>query len=457
MSVGTIETSILTDIANAIRYQAGVATTYKPREMAAAIAALDGSNAGGYQAQGYKQLEGGILSDSVFSDIADAIRAQNGLSTQYQPGDMAAAILALTWDTGLKIRAMLLTDGTLEFNYRNGRSSDLGTIAQCWEVDPAGYSSDSARPWHSVRASVTRVVFDSDFSDARMTNLAYWCCGMTRLVEVAGFEECSGCASVTQMFNGCASLETIWATSFDGSAITSYASVLYGCSRLVGQTGYVAASSAGKAALSFGATGVLTDPAQDQRTWVWAHLYDTGALEITGTATPDAGRTALATGRVCANAHYVAVGAMPWYASRASMTSCAVLPDISVSITSIDFWFYSNTALASVTGWDNVRGLSSLRQAFNGCTGLVTLSLAGLDPSSLADLFYTFSGCTNLVTVYADAGWALPASGVSGMATFYNCRSIVGGAGSTYSSSSYGYARMVIDTAQAPGYLTAAP
>ena len=37
---------------------------------------------------------------------------------------MAAAILALTWDTGLKIRAMPLSDGTLEVNYRNGRSSD---------------------------------------------------------------------------------------------------------------------------------------------------------------------------------------------------------------------------------------------------------------------------------------------------------------------------------------------
>lgn len=40
MAVGTIDTTILTDIANAIRFQAGVATLYKPREMAAAILAL---------------------------------------------------------------------------------------------------------------------------------------------------------------------------------------------------------------------------------------------------------------------------------------------------------------------------------------------------------------------------------------------------------------------------------
>ena len=74
MAVGTISTHILTDIANAIRYQAGVATLYKPGQMAAAVAALDGTDAGQYQAQPYMQLDSGILSESVFSDIADAIR-----------------------------------------------------------------------------------------------------------------------------------------------------------------------------------------------------------------------------------------------------------------------------------------------------------------------------------------------------------------------------------------------
>lgn len=37
----------------------------------------------------------GTVSTSILTDIASAIRGQNGLSTLYQPGDMAAAILAL--------------------------------------------------------------------------------------------------------------------------------------------------------------------------------------------------------------------------------------------------------------------------------------------------------------------------------------------------------------------------
>ena len=133
MAVGTIETSILTDIANAIRYQAGVATTYKPREMAAAVAALDGTQGSSYVPQPYMTLESGVLSESVFSDIAAAIRGQNGLTTLYQPGDMAQAILDLEWDVGYKVRALLLTDGTFEIN-----TDPNGT--QTFTVDATGFS-----------------------------------------------------------------------------------------------------------------------------------------------------------------------------------------------------------------------------------------------------------------------------------------------------------------------------
>ena len=74
MTMGRTSTQVLTDIANAIRYQAGVSTLFKPSDMPAAIAALDGTNAGRYEAQGYPQLESGVLSDAIYTDIANAIR-----------------------------------------------------------------------------------------------------------------------------------------------------------------------------------------------------------------------------------------------------------------------------------------------------------------------------------------------------------------------------------------------
>ena len=41
------------------------------------------------------------------------------------------------------------------------------------------------------------------------------------------------------------------------------------------------------------------------------------------------------------------------------------------------------------------------------------------------------------------------------MNTFYNCTKLVGGNGTAYSSSTTGYARMVIDRAGQAGYLEA--
>lgn len=70
--------------------------------------------------------------------------------------------------------------------------------------------------------------------------------------------------------------------------------------------------------------------------------------------------------------------------------------------------------------------------------------------SGLGDL----SGCSSLTTIYADSTWTLPSSGISGSQCFYNCRALVGGNGTTWSSSNVGYAYMRIDTASTPGYMT---
>ena len=90
MAVGTIQRSVLTDIANAIRAQNGGTGTYLPSEMATAVLALDGAKVGTpYQAVAATGT--GVISDSVFEDIADAIRAQNGLTETYTPAEMAPA------------------------------------------------------------------------------------------------------------------------------------------------------------------------------------------------------------------------------------------------------------------------------------------------------------------------------------------------------------------------------
>ncbi len=79
--LGLIGNSILTDIANAIRVQNGGTALYKHSKMAAAVLALDGNQEGGPLSKTAAD-GGGIVDDAYFSAIADAIRTQNGLDVK---------------------------------------------------------------------------------------------------------------------------------------------------------------------------------------------------------------------------------------------------------------------------------------------------------------------------------------------------------------------------------------
>lgn len=309
MAVGTVSTRTLTDIANAIRFQAGVATLFKPREMAAAVAALDGSYAGDYQAQPYMTLESGVLPESVFEDIADAIRGQNGSSDTYLPGEMATAILALSWDVGLKPRAVLTSLGTLEFNYVDGRHCYSGGVpVDAWEIDPAGYSSASARPYDEVKLQVRKVVVHSSWTQVGMVKADYLFNAFQNMTEVSGFEYMGGITSAAQMFTSCGKLETIYATSFSNSGLSG--SLMFnGCNRLVGGTdGFVPSTTSGASVCKLGAGGVLTDPNNDNRHWFYAYYYVDGEGVLTASSSPESGRELRASGRICAEAKYQGLG-----------------------------------------------------------------------------------------------------------------------------------------------------
>lgn len=171
--LGLIGNSVLTDIANAIRTQNGGTALYKHSEMAAAVLALDGTQEGDVLSKTASE-GGGIVDDAYFSAIADAIRAQNGLSVTYTPPEMAPAILALEWDVGYKPRAVLLADGTLEFNYlEKRRAVTAGKVVTAYEISTEGYASASARPWSEVKLTITKVVIDPSFTQAGCTNADY--------------------------------------------------------------------------------------------------------------------------------------------------------------------------------------------------------------------------------------------------------------------------------------------
>ena len=452
--LGTLDTATLTDIANAIRSQAGVSRLYLPGEMAAAVAALDGHDAGGYVPQGYKQLASGVISDSVLSDIADAIRAQNGLSVSYRPSEMAQAILDLTWGTPAH-RALLLADGTMEFCYRARATSALGTVAYDWEWDPAGYSAAADLPWLGRRQQVRRVVFSADLAGSGVTGAGYLCYGMDQCVEAFGIENLAGVGSVTRLFSDCRSLESIWAPAGTSLGGVSGSYPFYGCYALVGGDLATPGDNTAASALKLGAGGVLTDPAADRRVWAWGHLYADGQLAIGTGATPDPGRTASFSGRLCANAGYKTVSSIPWYGRRDAVTSAVFDPSLAaVRGLRLDWWLYWSRNLTCVSGWENLGAPVSLKRTLGSCSGLVELDLTGLDPSALESVDYFLYDCSSLVTIWGVAGFALP-SACSKSSTFYGDTRLVGGAGTAFAWSHDGGSYLRVDTASTPGYMTA--
>ena len=111
---------------------------------------------------------------------------------------------------------------------------------------------------------------------------------------------------------------------------------------------------------------------------------------------------------------------------------------------------------AAVSGLATRAGVRSMRYTFSSCA-FTTIDFRGFNPSTLTDLFYTFSGCNKLTRIYAGTTWALPSSWITGSQCFYSCStSLVGGNGTVWASSKTTYTYFRIDTASAPGYITAA-
>ncbi len=334
----------------------------------------------------------------------------------------------------------MLDDGTLEINYYERRMSVTGgCIVQAFEIDPAGYSSASARSYDSIKLLVKKVYIDSSIAGLGITNCNYWFNAFSNCTEVRSFENLSGITSANQMLTSCTSLETICATSFSNSELSG--SLMFNsCNRLVGGTdGFVPSTMNGASVCKLGAGGVLT-----------------------ASSTPDSTRELVTSNRICAIGKYVGLGFTPWDGvtgptHRQHLTSASFAADMATfSYLNLNYLFYSCTNLASVSGLGNLSDVRSRGYTFSSCA-FATIDFRGFDPSTLTDLFYTFSGCGRLTTILADASWTLPSSGITGSQCFYSCStSLVGGNGTAWTSNKTAYTYFRIDTASTPGYITVA-
>jgi hypothetical protein len=459
MTKGLVKASVLTDIANAIRAQNGSSATYTPAQMAAAVAALDGSATGVPLVADPPSTGKGYVDDSALKSVAEAIRAQNGATDAYEPGKMAAAILALEW--GSKLRCLVGEGGTvLEFTCLDNASSSLGSgVEAAYDVELEGYSSSSDIPWRGHASTVKRIVFDDSVASVKITSTKNWFLTFGRLEVVEGFGNIKGLTDSSSMFNGCWSLDTVYGAGFDGSGITTVTSMFYNCWRLVGgaasrASNYNSNSSSSAAKyLNTGDDGVLTDPANDNRTWFRYYVYEDGAVFTLGEADPS--RSLVCSGKLCASTSY---NGCFYYdgPNKVLFASAEFAEDLSgLPMMNLSHLFYGQSTLTQVKGLPNVPKCAYMNGTFQQCKALTKVDLRGFDPSALQKIDATFSTDDKLVTILVDSTFAKP-SACWGSSTFYGCYSLVGGNGTKFSGANTGGIYFRIDKDGEIGYLTAA-
>ena len=102
----------------------------------------------------------------------------------------------------------------------------------------------------------------------------------------------------------------------------------------------------------------------------------------------------------------------------------------------------------------NTANVTSMTGMFLLCDGLTSLDLSNFNTSKVTDMSGMFQNCFGLKTIYSGDGWSTAAVTSSG-SMFYNCTSLVGGMGTTYSSSHTNAAYAHIDGGPSnPGYFT---
>ena len=372
---------------------------------------------------------------------------------------------------------------TLTFYYDTQRSSRTGTT---YDLN----TDDNDTDWDTdgTNANVTKVVFNSSFAGARPTTTCDWFYGMTNLESITGMEylntsevtnmnwmflECSKLTSVDvshfntskvtsmySMFNSCTGLTSLDLSSFNTSKVTNMTRLFYACENL--QTIYVGDGWSTAAVTNsdnmfkyctslVGGQGTTYNSSCVDKTY--AHIdggpsnpgYFTEWKEAYACYTPsnttltfyyDTQRSSRSGTTYDLNEGSNDTG---WDTdgTNASVTKVVFDPSFAYARPTTTYdWFYNMTNLQSITGLSylNTSEVTNMGHMFNSCYRLTSLDLTSFNTSKVTAMNCMFYDCSNLQTIYVGSGWSTAAVTNSDNMFSY-CTSLVGGQGTTYSSS----------------------
>ena len=251
-------------------------------------------------------------------------------------------------------------------------------------------------------------------------NSSYLFDNLTKVTEIdtKNFDT-SKVTNMSGMFNSCSSLTSLDLSNFDTSNVTSMILMFNSCSSLT----------------SLDISNFDTSNVTDME-WMFFGCSSLTSLDLSNFDT----------------SKVTNMSSMFYRCS--SLTSLDVSKFDTSNVTSMSSMFYRCSSLTSVDvskfDTSNVTHMDSM---FGGCSSLTNLDVSNFDTSKVTYTNGMFYGCSKLKTIYASNKFDTSKVANAGN-MFYDCTSLVGGAGTTYSSSYTGKTYARIDSSSTPGYFT---
>jgi surface protein len=280
------------------------------------------------------------------------------------------------------------------------------TLTFYYGTKPDGaYSLNNAyyRPeWYhdGTYASVTRVVFDSSFAQARPTATSYWFNHMENLESMLGLNylNTSQVTDMMYMFCGCKKLTNLNLSGFNTSNVNRMVQMFYGCESLA-----ILNLS------SFNTSNVI------DMSDMFGHCENLTSLDLSSFNTSKT------------------------TSMEGMFSNCKSL---------------SNLKISSF----NTSNVVNMRSMFSYCENLTFLDLSSFNTSGVYFMVRMFYDCSNLTTISVGDNWSTQATSAgNSVEMFMGCTKLVGGAGTTYNPNHVNMAYAHIDGGPSnPGYFIGA-
>ena len=380
------------------------------------------------------------------------------------------------------VYALLYSDGTLVF--QNGDAAESGTgrtLMATYPVDlTADYSWDSENqvattPWYDERESVLMVTFADTVKPA---STAYWFYGCSNLRRVSKIDnlDTSNVTNMSWMFYQCGGLTALDLSHFDTAKVTTMERMFSYCGGLTAlDLSKFNTANVTNMTDMFSYTGLKTLDLSGFNTanvkYMEGVFYDCTALTALNLSGLDTSKVTTMRAMFALCTSLKALDLSGFDNSNVTdmhemFSCCYALKELDLSdfntsnVAYMHNMFYNCDALITLdlSSFDT-SNVTDMHDMFYSCEDLTILNLSSFDTVRVMDMHEMFSGCGKLRKIYASDKFTIDFALELGFYTienmFYNCYSLVGDRGTSYSYDRYQEYARIDNPPDAPGYFTA--